>query len=385
MKAVHFGAGNIGRGFIGLLLSQADYHVSFVDVNDQVIDAINEKQQYNVLLADESEEKIPVSNISGINSMKDPEAVIEAIVEADIITTAVGASILPIIADLLAKGLTKRLETANAPVNVIACENMIGGSALLKDEVMKKVTPEVANQLLTRVGFPNAAVDRIVPNQSHEDILTVSVEPYSEWVVDQSMMVGDLAEVDGMTRVPSLDPFIERKLFTVNTGHAVTAYFGYHYGYGTIKETLEDEEVLALVKGALKESGKVITSKFDFSEAEHAKYIEKILGRFLNPYLSDEVTRVARGPLRKLGENDRLVRPARMYYELVNEEPTHLAKAIAAALLYDFTEDDEAVKLQAMIEAEGYEKTLETVSNLQASDDLTASVLVQVEALKSEK
>ncbi|WP_369813838.1 hypothetical protein [Halolactibacillus sp. JCM 19043] len=197
MKAVHFGAGNIGRGFIGLLLSQAGYHVSFVDVNEQVIDAINDKQQYNVLLADESQEKIPVSNISGINSMKEPEAVIEVIVEADIITTAVGASILPIIADLLAKGLTKRLETANAPLNVIACENMIGGSALLKDEVMKKVTTEAANVLLTHVGFPNAAVDRIVPNQSHEDILTVSVEPYSEWVVDQSMMVGDLPDING--------------------------------------------------------------------------------------------------------------------------------------------------------------------------------------------
>ncbi|GEM04849.1 mannitol-1-phosphate 5-dehydrogenase [Halolactibacillus miurensis] len=382
MKAVHFGAGNIGRGFIGLLLSQAGYHVSFVDVNEQVIDAINDKQQYNVLLADESQEKIPVSNISGINSMKEPEAVIEVIVEADIITTAVGASILPIIADLLAKGLTKRLETANAPLNVIACENMIGGSALLKDEVMKKVTTEAANVLLTHVGFPNAAVDRIVPNQSHEDILTVSVEPYSEWVVDQSMMVGDLPDINGMTRVPSLDPFIERKLFTVNTGHAVTAYFGYHFGYHTIKETLEDEAVLALVKGALKESGQVITSKFDFSEAEHEKYIDKILGRFLNPYLSDEVTRVARGPLRKLGQHDRLVRPARLYYELVHEEPTHLAKAIAAALLYDYKEDEEAVKLQAMIEADGYEKTLEVVSHLHDSDSLTKSVLSQVDALK---
>jgi mannitol-1-phosphate 5-dehydrogenase len=216
-------------------------------------------------------------------------------------------------------------------------------------------------------------------------MLTVSVEPYSEWVVDQSMMVGDLPDIEGMTLVPSLDPFIERKLFTVNTGHAVTAYFGYHFGYQTIKETLEDKDVFVLVKGALKESGRVITSKFDFTEEDHANYIDKILGRFLNPYISDEVTRVARGPLRKLGENDRLVRPARLYYELFNEEPTHLVKAIAAALLYDFKEDDEAVKLQAMIEAEGYEKTLETVSNLTAADALTTCVLAQVEALKNEK
>lgn len=46
-KAVQFGAGNIGRGFIGALLSQSGYHVVFADVVDKIIDKINEKSSAN--------------------------------------------------------------------------------------------------------------------------------------------------------------------------------------------------------------------------------------------------------------------------------------------------------------------------------------------------
>ena len=48
-KAIQFGAGNIGRGFIGGLLSNAGYHVVFADVNEAILNGINNEKQYKIL------------------------------------------------------------------------------------------------------------------------------------------------------------------------------------------------------------------------------------------------------------------------------------------------------------------------------------------------
>ncbi|MFD2627786.1 mannitol-1-phosphate 5-dehydrogenase [Oceanobacillus kapialis] len=385
MQAVHFGAGNIGRGFIGALLYQADYHTKFVDVNDRVIEELNNKQQYNVILAAENKEQLTVKNVSGLNSMQNPEAVVSAIEKADIVTTAVGPNVLPIIAELIAKGLRARLASNPTALNVIACENMVGGSTLLKEKVMDHVPADEQEKMAALFGFPDAAVDRIVPNQVNEDLLEVSVEPYYEWVVDRSMIRGEVPEIDGITFVEDLTPYIERKLFTVNTGHAVPAYIGHYMGYNTINEAMHDEKVLEILRGTLNESGEALIQTYGFDRGEHQTYINKIIGRFQNPYISDEVTRVGRGPIRKLGAKDRLIRPASVYLETTGKEPVFLAKTIAAALSYKNEEDAEAVELQEKVAQFGYEKALQDVSELETGSALVESVgkqLKEIEQLK---
>jgi mannitol-1-phosphate 5-dehydrogenase len=380
MLAVHFGAGNIGRGFIGGILSNAGYEVCFIDVNAKIVDLLNEMQEYKVVLAAENRQEMMVTNVRAINSIENPGQVVEAIANADLVTTAVGPNILPIIAKTLVKGLRKRTEKSNQPLNIIACENMIGGSSFLKDKVYEQLQASEISRFDDLYAFPNAAVDRIVPLQTNEDKLMVMVEPFYEWVVDRSSMIGEVPIIEGVTFVDDLTPYIERKLFTVNTGHAVAAYVGYQAGLKTIKDAMENQSVLEVVTGALRESGSVLIKKYNFNEDDHLKYIDKIISRFTNPYINDEIPRVARGPVRKLGPKDRLVSPAVQYYVYVEgqPEPENLAKGIAAALKYDVEQDEEAAALQEKIKEIGVEGALKEISGLEGDHPLFRLIIKEI-------
>jgi mannitol-1-phosphate 5-dehydrogenase len=165
MRAVHFGAGNIGRGFIGQLLHESGYDITFVDVRDDVVDALKSEGRYEVILAGEGEEHIPVDHVTALNSSRDEDDVTERLAEADLITTAVGPAVLEAIAPAIAKGLLERARLGGAPVNVIACENLVGASQKLRELVMEHVPAEQAAAVEDVAGFPNAAVDRIVPER----------------------------------------------------------------------------------------------------------------------------------------------------------------------------------------------------------------------------
>ncbi|WP_066192569.1 MULTISPECIES: mannitol-1-phosphate 5-dehydrogenase [Gracilibacillus] len=377
MNAVHFGAGNIGRGFIGLLLEQAGYHITFIDVNQQLIEEINKRQSYNVHFADDTSESQTVRQISAVNSKEDPLLVTQAIEEAAIITTAVGASVLPMIAKTIAEGLQQRIHTNKTPLSIIACENMIGGSSKLKEMVYQEITQDEKATFDRLYHFPDAAVDRIVPNQTNDHILDVTVEPYYEWVVDRSAIKGPVPRIEAIHYVEDLGPYIERKLFTVNTGHAVIAYVGYSKGYTTIMEALKDRSILQTVRGALEESGQALTEIYGFDHHQHQAYMEKIIERFQNPYLSDAIIRVARGPIRKLGPNDRLVKPALMYLDTTGKLPYHLVTAIAASLTFYNEADEEAVHLQDMIKKQGVVATFAEMSKLSLTHPLTEAVMEQ--------
>jgi mannitol-1-phosphate 5-dehydrogenase len=385
MLAVHFGAGNIGRGFIGSLLAQSGYEVVFVDVNEEVVSLLNEKKEYRVLIADENGKEEVIRNVSAVNSQKESDKVIHYLTEADLVTTAVGPNILPIISSILTEGLRKRLSVNQNPLNIIACENMIGGTTFLKEKVFEKISEEEKSLFEKNYGFLDCAVDRIVPNQKNIDPLAVTVEPFFEWVVEQKNVVGDIPNVKGMQLVDDLMPYIERKLFTVNTGHAMAAYLGYNKNLQTIKEAMDDQEIYSDVQKALNESGAALVKKYGFNENEHKKYIEKIIHRFTNPSISDEIVRVARSPIRKVGANDRLMKPAKQYYELFKEVPAGLTKGIAALLLFDFKDDPEAVELQETIKKAGIEGALSQYAQLEKDHPLAEAIMNQVEGLRERK
>ncbi|OIK99929.1 mannitol-1-phosphate 5-dehydrogenase [Oenococcus oeni] len=368
MKAVHFGAGNIGRGFIGETLAENGFNITFVDVNKTLIDQLNKRGGYTIELAAKEHKQIEIHNVKGINNAKNPNVVSEEISKADMVTTAIGPKILNIIAPLIADGIKLRHSIGNiTPIDVIACENMIGGSQSLKESVYESLNGEEQKWADRYIGFPNAAVDRIVPMQKHDDPLFVSVEPFKEWVIDKSQMKRPEIHLEGVEYADDLEPYIERKLFSVNTGHATAAYTGNMKGYKTIGEAIKDKAVVDQVKSVLSETGDLLIQKWHFDPQVHSVYQKKILSRFENPFISDDIERVGRTPIRKLGFNERFVRPIRELKEFDSDYKA-LVDTVGMVFFFDFPKDSESVKLRQMLKDESIEQVIKETTQLKDED-----------------
>ena len=375
MKALHFGGGNIGRGFIGKILAEAGYEVVFADINMTVIDRLNQDHGYTVHVVGEGvDQHETVQNVRGINS-GDEAAVTAEISDATLVTTAVGPPVLEILAPLLARSLAARYRAGGAPLNIIACENMVRGSSFLKEKVLAAAGDDAA-LIDANTGFVDCAVDRIVPpvRGGDADPLAVTVEVFSEWIVDSTQFKGAVPAIAGMIATDKLMAFIERKLFTLNTGHTALAYFGQLASKKTVGEAMQDDAVRQAAEAVMKESGAVLIRRYAFDPAAHRAYIDKILKRFANPYLHDDIDRVARQPLRKLGAQERFIKPLNgmLEYDLPHDATV---RAIAATLHYHNPDDPQAVEMQYYRQAHGIAATL-----VKYSDFGNTAVVAKIEA-----
>ena len=338
----------------------------------EVIDRINKDGAYTVHIMDVESRDVRISNISGVDS--GGGEIVDEIVRAEIITTAVGLRILPFIAPAIAKGIAaRRAAGVGEPLNVIACENGIRATSQLREEVYKHLSAEEAAWCDAHVGFADCSVDRIVPPVRSENPIDVVVENFYEWNVEEKSFVGGAPHIEGMNLADNLLAYIERKLFTLNTGHAITAYLGRMKGLATIDESIADPSIFAIVKEAMQQSGQALVEKFGFDRDAHFKYIDKIIGRFKNPYLKDDVTRVGREPLRKLSSTDRLVKPmmtAREYGLPCDK----LLLGIGAALHYNNPEDPQSVKMQELIAAKGLRQAVSEITSIPATDPVIEEI-----------
>ncbi|TDW29689.1 mannitol-1-phosphate 5-dehydrogenase [Cryobacterium psychrophilum] len=376
MKAIHFGAGNIGRGFVGLLLHEAGYEVVFADVNSALIDSLQAAATYDVLEQGEGGRTHRVDNFRAINSSTDAEALIDEIATADIVTTAVGPNVLKFVAPVIAAGLARRAVEL-APLAVIACENAINATDLLAEQVRGHVTQADWPGVASRAAFANTAVDRIVPNQAADAGTSVTVEAFYEWVIERGAFRGAEPVIPGATFVDDLEPYIERKLFTVNTGHATIAYLGHEAGATSIAEALQFPEVVAVARRVLEETSALLVDKHGLDEDAQRAYREKILTRFSNPALLDTTLRVGRQPLRKLSRTERFIGPAAEIAES-GTTPVALLEAIGAALRFAVPTDDQSVELQRMLRAVSAEHVVQQVCGLDPAHPLYEHVVLEV-------
>ncbi|WP_312677429.1 mannitol-1-phosphate 5-dehydrogenase [Microbacterium sp.] len=377
MKAVHFGAGNIGRGFVGLLLHDGGYELVFSDVAASLVDAINATSSYTVHAVGEGGTDRVVTGYRAINSATDPQDVIDEIATADVVTTAVGPTILKFVAPHILAGLALR-DPALPPLQVMACENAIGATDLLREEIRAQAG-EAWDAVANRAVFANTAVDRIVPAQAPGAGVDVTVEPFFEWAIERGPFGDNPPHIPGAHFVDDLAPYIERKLFTVNTGHATTAYFGAQAGIEKISDALADPAIAAKVAATLEETSALLEAVHGLDAADLAAYRATILRRFANPALPDTVGRVGRQPLRKLSRQERFVGPAAAAAE--RGLPTSaLVAAMAAALEFDEPDDEQSVELQRRLREEDAAAFTTGVTGLDPAHPLFPAVLHVVEA-----
>ncbi|CAH0209125.1 MULTISPECIES: mannitol-1-phosphate 5-dehydrogenase [unclassified Microbacterium] len=367
MKAVHFGAGNIGRGFVGLLLHEGGYELVFSDVAGALVDAINATDSYTVHEAGPGGVDRVVTGYRAVNSAENPDAVADQVATADVVTCAVGPTVLRFIAPAIAAGLARR-DPALPKLQIMACENAIGATDQLRAEI-EKLDPAAAD----RAVFANTAVDRIVPAQPEGSGVDVTVEPYYEWAIESGPFGEDLPNIPGAHFVDDLAPFIERKLFTVNTGHAATAYFGAQAGIERISDALASPSIAARVSAALEETSAMLSAVHGLDPDELAAYRAKILDRFRNPELVDTVQRVGRQPLRKLSRHERFIGPASQAAEH-GLSTSALVAAIAATVAFDDPADEQSVELQRMLRSDDADTLTATVTGLEPEHPLFGAV-----------
>lgn len=379
MTAVHFGAGNIGRGFIGLLLHEAGHDLVFVDVNAPLIAAIQAAESYRVIEIGPGGREHTVTGFTAIDSAADRDAAVVAVSTADIATTAVGPTVLRFIAPVIADALRVRSTDAE-PLIVMACENALQATDLLRAEIATLLVD--APEALGRAIFANTAVDRIVPTADPADGLDVRGEPFCEWAIEVGPFGDAVPSIPGAHFVDDLAPSIERKLFTVNTGHATCAYFGRVAGHEFVHEAVADPTVRASVEAALKETSQLLVARHGFAVEVQDAYRETALSRFANAALADPVTRVGRQPLRKLSRDERFVSPAAALAEL-GTTPTGLLAAVGAALQFRVDDDPESVELAEVLASHTAAEVVETVMGIGPAHPLYAPLLAVVEGAQA--
>ena len=314
MKLVLFGAGKIGRSFIGQLFSRSGFEVVFIDKDRRLVDALNSARAYKVFICDTHPETIVVEHVRGVYA-EDMQAVTWEIASADMLAVSIGKTGLPYIVPALSEGLLLREKrTPGRALDIILAENMRNADSFLYEKLSATLPADYL--LYDRVGLVETSIGKMVPliaNQSNEDVLSVAAEAYNTLIVDKQAFINPIPCVTGLSAKDNMKAWVDRKLFIHNFGHAAAAYMGYlqHPGSVYIWEVLEDVAVLDFAKVAMKQSAAALQYAYPgvFTDAQLQEHINDLLRRFANRSLGDTVFRVGCDLYRKLSPDDRIVIP----------------------------------------------------------------------------
>ena len=371
-KFLQYGAGNIGRGFLGQLFNQAGYEVQFIDINKELIDTLNRDKQYpiNIVSKNHSQE-IWIQNVSCIDG-RDLDAIADAIAQTDIMATAVGVNVLPLIVPALVAGFRRRIQNKNmAPLDIIICENLIDADKLLYRLVTDVLSPEETVIFQNKIGLVEASIGRMVPvmtdHMRQGNLLRVYVENYCELPVDRTAFKGEIPKIAHVYPFSPFDYYIKRKLFVHNMGHALTAYLGYLSNYEYIYEAIGNPYIKLIVERAMNEAALALAKHYSVPLCDIQKHISDLLLRVSNHALGDTVQRVGRDTQRKLSASDRFVGAIKLC-EAEGISPVYISLGIAAGLFFECPHDHGTRTIRSMLAENNMDTVLKNICELSEKD-----------------
>jgi len=389
-KMLQFGAGNIGRSFIGQLFSRSGYEVIFVDINKELVKELNKKRAYKLVIKRNElpDEIILIENIRAIDSC-DKEAIIREIVDVDIIAIAVGKHALPQILPVIALGLQLRyIKREKNPLDIIIAENLRNAADYLRKELKIYLPQEYLFDEL--VGLIESSIGKMVPLMKEadkkRDLVWIYAEPYNTLIVDKKGFKNPLPQIRDLWAVENIKAYVDRKLFIHNLGHSASAYFGYQYDSEMtfIYEALEVPGIYKTVRECMKQSAVALNKAYpkDLTLQDLQNHIDDLLFRFQNKSLGDTISRVGRDLYRKLDKNERLVGPM-LLAQRQGTPYNKIKRALYAAL--DFKAKDEKGEMyppdKVFFKREypgGLENILRSVCHLSSHQDEEAKVMKEI-------
>ena len=401
-----FGAGNIGRSFIAELFASAGYEVVFVDINETVVDELNRRGGYDVVIKhpEGTDEVLPVRGVRAVNAAQ-AQAVIAEVARADIAATAVGSSALPSVAKLIGAGMAeRRRRRPGDPLDVILAENVRDAASVVREGVRAQADAsggasasasggasahDAADEAM--LGLVQTSIGKMVPivpaEVSARDPLVVFAEPYDTLIVDAKGFRGELPPVDRIRAVDDIRAYVDRKLFLHNLGHAAVAYLGFQADSAVtlIADALAIKPVREGAARAMSESAAALACAYpSLSPGDLHEHRDDLLARFANRALGDTVFRVGRDLPRKLAREDRLV--GAMLLAARGGLPFAAIAAVYLAAL-GFAAADESGRRNApdeevvrLAESRGAGTVLTTVSGLRRGDRDDERVIAAVTA-----
>jgi mannitol-1-phosphate 5-dehydrogenase len=315
-KVVLFGAGKIGRSFIGQLFARSGYEVVFIDIAEPVISALNSRRSYEVVIKSAGPDEIlRIENVRGL-SASDVHKVALEVADCDIAAVSVGQKGLESAILTLGEGLKLRCnKSGTKPLDIIIAENLRDADKYV-GEILQKVLGK-DYPLHDLVGLVETSIGKMVPIMPQEiqekDCLLVYAEPYNTLILDRKAFKNPVPNVKGLAPKDNMKAWVDRKSFIHNFGHAAAAYAGFLTQPDAVylADVLNKKSVFKFTRSAMLQSTAILQAKYpeEFTILDLTDHVDDLLFRFCNRALGDTVFRVGCDLQRKLHRNDRILSP----------------------------------------------------------------------------